>query len=63
MCEYVYGNQDWLIDMNELCESYNSEKIKWYSSRIESQHKYLSNKNYELYLDAKQAIEIIMEKI
>ena len=63
MCKHVYNNMDWVIDMNKLCEKYDSELIKSFEKQIDSKRIYLSQKNMELYLDAKKATSLIAENV
>lgn len=63
MCEQVYADQKWVIDINQLFKSYSPEKIKWYASQVDIQREFLGLRNYELYLDAKRATDILVENI
>jgi len=61
MCEYVYGNRDWVISLNEFGSNHTLEKIR---SMIKQQQKvraYLAGRIEEIQQDAYRPIQALKE--
>lgn len=60
MCQYVYGNENMVIDLNELQSNPNAafEKISQITNDLGTVQAYLSERNIQLYNESMSAIKI-----
>ncbi len=63
MCQYVYGNGDWVIPLNEFVSDHALEKIRSMINQREKKRAYLAERIPEIQQDAYRPMQTLKEML